>query len=47
MAALIKSQERARGKPPRIIPVHSVKRLAPAKKKKKANYAGVTLTNIF
>lgn len=35
MAALIKSQERARGKPPRIIPVHSVKRLAPAKKKKK------------
>lgn len=36
MAALIKSQERARGKPPRIIPVHSVKRLAPAKKKKKS-----------
>lgn len=46
MAALIKSQERARGKSPRIIPVHSVKRLAPGEKKK-ANYAGVTLTNIF
>lgn len=44
MAALIKSQERAGGKPPRISrPVHPVKRLAPSKKKSK----GVTLTNIF
>lgn len=35
MAALIKSQERAGGKPPRISrPVHPVKRLAPSKKKR-------------